>query len=187
MAFRRPKQKEEADLIQEAITGNAESFGDLYELHLPAIYQYVSYRVGSIHDAEDLTETVFLKAWQAIENYKQNKVPFTAWLYRIAHNTVIDYYRTQKSTQTLDVVMNRPDEKMSVEQETVRNDDVHTLMQAIQKLSDIHQHVLVLRFLKGFSHTEVAEILDRRVESVRVIQHRALKELQTLMLIENTG
>lgn len=185
MAFHRTKKpKAEADLIQEAIAGRAESFGDLYEQNLTAIYQYVSYRVSSVHDAEDLTETVFLKAWQAIDTFERQNVPFVAWLYRIAHNTIIDFYRTQKQTQTLDVVLNRPDDQMSVEQKTVKEEEIKTLMQAVHKLSDLHQHVLVLRFLKGLSHAEVAEILNRRVESVRVLQHRALKELQTIMLIE---
>ncbi|MDJ0757481.1 MAG: sigma-70 family RNA polymerase sigma factor [Ardenticatenaceae bacterium] len=175
--------KDEQTLIQEAKAGNAESFGDLYETHLAAIYQYISFRVGSVHDTEDLTETVFIKAWQRINQYEQQRVPFIAWLYRIAHNSVIDHYRTLKPTQNLDVVENKGDGRLTVEQETLQRDEIRQMMEAIPKLSDLHQHVIILRFLKGLSHAEVAEILDRRVESVRVLQHRALKELQSFMAL----
>jgi RNA polymerase sigma-70 factor (ECF subfamily) len=179
--------EDEAILIQKATNGHADSFGQLYEIHLTAIYQYIAYRVSSVHDAEDLTETVFLKAWQALESYETQKVPFVAWLYRIAHNTVIDFYRTSKESQGLETVQNKMDERLSVEQLTVKNDESRQLTEAMRKLSDLHQHVIVLRFLKGLPHSEVAEILGRKVEAVRVLQHRALKELQYLILLDETN
>jgi DNA-directed RNA polymerase specialized sigma24 family protein len=89
-------KRSEAELVDLARRGDADAFGELYRLHLDAIYHYISKRVGERCEVEDLTQTVFLKAWQALEGYQPSAVPFRGWLYRIAHNKVVDHYRTQK-------------------------------------------------------------------------------------------
>lgn len=177
------KQKE-SQLVKQAVNGNTEAFGDLYEIHLEAIYQYIYYRLSNRHDAEDLTETVFLKAWQAIGDFEFGDVPFRAWLYRIAHNTVVDHYRAKKEIQSIDTMTQLTDEQPHVEQQILTREWSEKLAKVIQKLTPLHQHVLILRFINGLSHAEVAGILGRRVESVRVLQHRALKELQGLLALE---
>ena len=174
----------EAQLINRAVNGDAEAFGDLYEYHLDPIYHYIFYRVSNRQDAEDLTEGVFLKAWQAIGDFEQNGVPFRAWLYRIAHNTVVDHYRMQKDTQSIEGMEQIRDKQVHIEQQLSFQERSEQLTRIIKKLSPLHQHVLILRFINGLSHSEVAEILNRRVESIRVLQHRALKELQGLIAVE---
>ncbi len=178
------KPENESRLIQKSSAGDAEAFGELYEIHLNAIYQYIYYRVSNRQDAEDLTESVFLKAWQAMGDFEQGNVPFRAWLYRIAHNSVIDHYRVTKETQSIDVMMHLTDDDMQVEQQVSTREKSEQLARVIRKLAPLHQHVLILRFINGLSHSEVAEILGRRVESIRVLQHRALKELQGLIALE---
>ena len=92
----------EADVIRLAQTGDEEAFGELYQRNLDAISRYIQHRVNDVDEVENLTQIVFVKAWQALERYQPTKVPFRAWLYRIAGNTVIDYYRTHKETTDID-------------------------------------------------------------------------------------
>src|SRR4051812_24008500 len=95
---------EEQRLVSRATRRDAAAFGLLYESHLDRVYRYVYYRVGSTAEAEDLTEQVFLKAWEAIGRYEARGVPFIAWLYRLAHNLVIDHYRAKRPTMPLEDV-----------------------------------------------------------------------------------
>ena len=81
----------ENDLLARAIKGDAEAFGNLYERHMMSIYRYIHYRIGEVQEAEDLTETVFVKVWQAMPNFKMGKASFRTWLYRVAHNLLVDY------------------------------------------------------------------------------------------------
>ncbi|MCL0058061.1 sigma-70 family RNA polymerase sigma factor [Dehalococcoidales bacterium] len=91
-----PEATKTNDVIQKAITGDADAFGKLYDMHVDQVYRHIYYRVGNVADAEDLTQQVFLKAWQAIGKYKKTASPFLAWLMTISHNLVVDYYRTKK-------------------------------------------------------------------------------------------
>lgn len=179
-------KKNEARLVARAVEGDAEAFGDLYEIHLDAIYRYVYYRTSNHQDAEDLTETVFLKAWRAIGRYQVDSSPFRAWLYRIAHNAVVDHYRAYQETEPLALHPTLSDDGGHVEQQIQRREWTDRLNQVIGRLSPLHQDVLVLRFINGLSHAEVAEILERSAGSVRVLQHRALKELEALLAVEDS-
>lgn len=179
-------KENEARLVARAVQGDAEAFGALYEMHLDAIYRYVYYRTSNHQDAEDLTETVFLKAWRAIGRYKVGGTPFRAWLYRIAHNAVVDHYRAYQETESLALHPTIPDDTGLVEQQIQQREWTDRLDRVIGRLSPLHQDVLVLRFINGLSHAEVAEILERSSGSVRVLQHRALKELEALLAVEDT-
>lgn len=177
-------QNEEALLIQ-AGQGDREAFGDLYERYLHPIYRYIHYRVGTHEDAEDLTETVFLKAWQHIRTFDREQGAFKAWLFRIAHNVVIDHYRTQKRPLSLD---NHPpmEDKQPTPETTIANKlRQERLRQALQRLSPLHQHVLTLRFINGMSAAEAGAVLDKSAGAVRVLQHRALKALHAYFTAED--
>jgi RNA polymerase sigma-70 factor (ECF subfamily) len=174
----------ESELVRRAHQGDREAFGDLYERYLDDVYRYVYYRVSDHQYAEDLTERVFLKAWQNMSGYQVGKAPFQAWIYRIAHNTVIDHYRTRKETLTLKENVGVPDGNVNVEAQLLFKEQSQRLAQAITRLSPAHQHVLVLRFIKGFSTKEVAQIVDRSEGAVRVLQHRALKAMRAFLTAE---
>lgn len=94
---------DEVRLVEAAIAGDAEAFGRLYDMHVNRVFRHAYYRVGNKTDAEDLTQRVFLKAWQAIGRYKKTASPFIAWLMTISHNLVIDFYRTRKAESYLDL------------------------------------------------------------------------------------
>ena len=171
-----PSQPNDARLVQQAIAGERDAFGDLYKLHLDSIYRYIFYRVGDEREAEDLTETVFLKAWEALDRYRPSEVPFTAWLYRIAHNLLVDRHRTHKMTDTLDE--DHSDPQTDPETRALRNVDAAVIAQALTQLEPPHQQVLTLRFINGHSHAEAAQIMERSEANVRVLQHRALDALR---------
>ncbi len=174
-------QPPEDDLIVRAVQGDANAFGDLYERYLARIYRYVFYRVNDVAEAEDLTETVFLKAWEVLADYRIRQVPFDAWLYRIAHNAIIDRYRRHKETLPLEDRLMIYDMASGPEDRVDWRETIETLAQALSQLTPIQQQVLTLRFISGLSHAETALALDKSEEAVRVLQHRALSALRGVL------
>ncbi len=171
----------DTDLVARAQRGDTKAFGELYKLHLDAIYGYVYSRVGNVSEAENLTQTVFVKAWRALENYKQTSVPFRGWLYRIAHNSVIDYYRKKKEPALLEDQTMLPDTSDTPEQSLIWQERREDLRKAMKKLKPAYQQVLTLRFLNELDYEETADVLGRKVNAVRVLQYRALKALRKVM------
>jgi len=173
----------EDNLIKNAKAGESEAFGKLYDNYLPAIYRYIFIRVGSRKaDAEDLTHQVFLSAWQNIKNYKFQGFPFSSWLYRIAHNAVIDYYRGQKpkidiSEVSENVFADSPDLEKSIDD----TEEIKKVKIALAKLEPDQQSVLLMKFVNELSNQEISEALGKTEGAIRVIQHRGLKQLKKIM------
>jgi RNA polymerase sigma-70 factor (ECF subfamily) len=169
----------ERELIEYAQTGDTAAFGNLYEQHLDAIYRYVFYRVGNQQEAEDLTETTFIKAWEAIEKYTIGELPFVAWLYRIARNTIIDSTRKRR-IETVDIDEQRQlsSPGSTIEEEIALGSHIGQVMEALAHLPEDQQEVIRLRFLSGMSHNEAAKIMGKSLANVRVLQYRALKALR---------
>jgi len=177
-------ERNESRLVARAVKGDAKAFGDLYERHVSAIYRYIAYRVGDPQDARDMAEEVFLKAWGGMPGYRPGKVPFRGWLYRIAHNVVIDHYRSRKEAEPLDDQDDLVDDRPDPEQQVVQQEEVERLAEVITRLLPDYQQVVVLRYIEGLSTDEVAAILNRSNGAVRVLLHRALKQMTSLMVAE---
>jgi len=167
-------------LLKEAQQGEAEAFGVLYERHAAAIYRYLYAHLGSHPDAEDLTSEVFLRAWQFLPRYHHRGVPFRAFLFRIAHNKLIDHFR-QKRNKTelfhgeerpLIDKQNGPAESLLVKMKRLE------LSGILGELREDYRTVLVLRFISQLSPAETAAVMERSAGAVRVLQHRALAELR---------
>jgi RNA polymerase sigma-70 factor (ECF subfamily) len=167
----------EEDLVRRAVEGNEEAFEHLYTLHLDVIYRYIFFRVEDAAEAEDLTEEVFIKAWQALPKYRAGEYPFASWLYRIAHNLTINHQRKQQAQPLRDLDVNLASLSESVEEMVAQRQNIHALKQAIQQLEDEEQQVILLRFVEGLSHQEVAASIGKSNAASRVIQHRALDKL----------
>ena len=174
----------EQKLVTRAIKGDAEAFGDLYERHISAIYRYIAFRINDRNDAHDMANEVFLKAWGALPGYKLSKTPFLGWLYRIAHNLVIDHYRSAQELEPLDDRDIWEDDRPAPESQVIQQSEVERLARAIRLLPDDQQHAVILRYVEGLSCGDVANILGRSAGSVRVMLHRALKSLAGLMVVE---
>ena len=168
-------------LIQKAANGDEEAFGRLYDMNVDRIYKHVYYRVGNTRDAEDLTQEVFLKAWQAIGRYKITASPFLAWLMRISHNLIVDSYRRKKDEIYLDDDFFIAEPGPSPERQAEIDFTQQRFRQAILQLPGDQQQVILMRFIEDFSYAEIASSLGKREGAIRVIQYRALKRLQHIL------
>ncbi len=178
------QQTQEAPTVARAIAGDTAAFGTLYERHLDAIYHYVFYRVESHEEAEDLTELVFLRAWQALENNPPRKIPFRLWLYRIAHNAVVDHYRTRKDQVGLEAAAHLPNPLEGPEASLARQEQAEILKRTMMLLKEEHQQVLTCRFVVGLSHAETAVIMQRNEGAVRALQYRAIVALRSRLITQ---
>ncbi|MEK7479075.1 MAG: sigma-70 family RNA polymerase sigma factor [Patescibacteria group bacterium] len=172
----------ESELILQAKKGEAEAFGTLYDTYAPAIYRFVLFKVGTKSDAEDVTHQVFLKAWKSMKKYRDEGHPFSSWLYRIAQNTVIDHYRSNRSHANIDTL---PEDTLSempgFEENVDRGLQVEFVRRAIRELDDTGQNVLLMKFVNDLSNKEISATLQKSEGAIRVIQHRALKQLKTIL------
>jgi len=168
-------------LINGAVSGNADNFGRLYDLYVDRVYRHIYYRVGNIKDAEDLTQQVFLKAWNAIGRYRKTASPFVAWLMRISHNLVIDFYRSKKDKTYLDFEVASSDSNANPERAVEIEFDQQQLRKAILRLPSDQQQVILMSFIEGFSYSEIAATLGKSEGSIRVIQYRALKKIRNIL------
>ena len=171
-------------LVAQAIQGNKDAFGDLYERFLDEIYHYVFYRVERQEEAEDLTELIFLRAWQALEKNPPREIPFRLWLYRIAHNAVIDHYRTRKDTLALDEAPTLATPHGSLEYLVGQREEQALLDRTMLQLKAEHQQILTYRFFAGLTHREIALVMDRDEQAVRALQYRAIKALRNLLVAQ---
>ena len=172
---------DEATLVQRAIGHDPEAFGRLYDIHVDRVYRHIYYRVGNEQDAEDLTQQVFLKAWQAIHRYKKTASPFIAWLMTISHNLVVDFYRTKKDKAYLEAEVLADDTVSSPEQATETSLEQQRLRKGILQLGSDEQQVIIMRFIEGFEFKEIATLLKKKEGNIRVILHRALVKLRNIL------
>jgi len=167
------------ELARRVSDGDSEAFQTLYETHLDMVYRYVYYKVGNGQLAEDLTQHIFMKAWEARVRYQWRELPFQHWLLRLARNTVIDHYRSTKpaNASLLDPIGDGVDP----EAELAQTEMIQTLQEAVRQLPDEQREVIVLRFIEQMPHADVALHLGKSAATVRVIQHRALQALRRLL------
>ena len=170
-------------LVDRARQGDADAFGLLYDRFQAEIARYLAHRIGDPDMAEDLAQQVFLKAWQAIPRYEARGVPFKAWLYRMAHNQMVDYFRTRRQTTDLDGI--DVPEEAEAETLVLAAEMSDALGEALSRLSEDHRQVLTLRFLMEKSAREIGEIMGRKEVTIRGLQMRALQALRRE--IEETG
>jgi RNA polymerase sigma-70 factor, ECF subfamily len=168
-----------ARLVEQAQEGKREALEELYLLHFDRIYSYLHMNVGNRHDAEDLTTQVFVKMLESIGKFRWRSAPFSAWLFRIAHNLAMDHFRASKRWQPEEEVPEPdPGEGSAAEQEALESIGRQSMLELIQKLSHEQQQVLTLKFVFNFSNAEAATILDKTEGAIKSLQHRALASLQ---------
>jgi len=167
------------------VSRDANAFGELYDRYVERVYRYLYFRTGSHPEAEDLTEQVFLKAWEAIGRYRWQGRPFLAWLYRLAHNTHIDHVRTQKPTTSL-TNDDRPLELASqaAQVELARTLDADLLTHALGQLTPDQQQVIVMKFIEGMDNDQIAASMDKREGAIRALQMRALMSLRRVLELQ---
>src|SRR3954454_19290556 len=166
-------------LVELAQQGDREALEALYLLHFDRIYSYLHMSVGNRHDAEDLTTQTFLKMLEAIGRSRWRSAPFSAWLFRIAHNLAMDHFRATKRWQPEEEVPEPdPGEGSAAEEEALQSIGRQSMLELIENLSNEQQQVLTLKFVFNFSNADAATILDKTEGAIKSLQHRALASLQ---------
>lgn len=170
----------EERLLKEAQKGNADAFGEIYTCYAPEVFRFLYARLSNRQDAEDFTEEVFLRAWRNLPEYRYQGISFLSFLMRVAHNLLVDTYRSRKAPEE-----ELPDdERVGVTgPQTDGPEQMQHLeiMHVLEQLPSDYQTVLTLRFINGMTPGETAVVMRRSEGAVRVLQHRALAEFRKQM------
>lgn len=179
-----PVQDEES-LVRRAQQRDNQAFSMLYEAYFDKIYRYVVLRVRNEAEAEDITQQVFMKMLNSISSYKCKGVPFSSWLYRIAHNQVVDFLRQQNKKATVDIEgLPLPDKADDPQSIMEREADLEQLKMATRKLTLSQQEVLSLRFAGELPIAECARIMGKSEGAIKALQHSAMLALRKALVGE---
>ena len=174
--------QDEKELVRRAQQRDEVAFSRLYESYFDKIYRYVAFKIGDRTEAEDVTQQVFVKVLKAIATFRWQGLPFSAWLFRIAHNQVVDYLRKKmkQTTVTLDRPLqdNSVDPQRAVEQKL----EMERVSSAAKRLTQAQQQVLSLRFAGELSVAEAAQVMGRSQGAVKALQHSAIKALRKILV-----
>jgi RNA polymerase sigma-70 factor (ECF subfamily) len=173
----------EIELIDKA-KKDPEAFGQLYDRYVVRIYNYIYYRVSNTDDAEDLTAKVFFKALDNIGKYRHMGLPFSAWLYRIAHNQIANFHRDRSRVKEIsidDLVLSDAGTKPSPERATQMNEEQKALLNLMNTLSPQKRDLIVLKFVHRLSNAEIGKIFGKSEGAIKSLYHRTLLELRDLV------
>ncbi len=167
----------DAALVRAAQAGDARAFGELYERYRQPLYRYCLARSESPHEAEDLVSDVFLKAMESLTRYREQGLPFIAFLYRVARNAAIDRSRKAKGSSLFEMTV-EPRSTMDVEGDAARSLEMDAILGAMRKIKPEYREVILLRFVEGYSAADVAKLLDKAEKAVWNLQQRGLQRLR---------
>ena len=169
-------KSEIAGLVERAVSGDFEAFGELYSIYLDRIYRYVFYQVRDKMTAEGITEEVFVKAWKAIGSCKGKESTFSSWLYRIAHNHVIDNLRSLQKHPSIEI--EAVDKVGNLELEMEGEQERQELLGVIACLPQSQRQVIILKFIEGLDNREIGQVMGKSEGAIRALQMRALAALR---------
>jgi RNA polymerase sigma-70 factor (ECF subfamily) len=176
-----PQEDVLKSLVAKACLGDERAYGKIFRLCYSDIYDYIIRRVGNRTDAEDLTMQVFAHGLKAMSSYEERGHSVKAWLYRIAHNTVVDHFRSQRVSLEFDEIPEIADGR-DIEQEVSLKEDLRDLYREIARLPVAQSEVLILRFIEDRSVAETAMILDKKEVTVRALQFKGIRNLREKMV-----
>ncbi len=187
------KELPDDQILARAVQGDRDAFGELYRRYVQRIYNYIYYRVGNPHDAEDLTARVFYRVLRNIHRYEDRGLPFSAYLYRIAHNVVANWHRdNQRRTEIpLDALWSLHDDSPAPEATLLQHEEYERLFAVIRRLPPDRQQLLILKFVERLSNAEIGQIMGRTEGAIKSLYHRTLlalrRELERLEREERRG
>jgi len=173
----------EQELIYRAQRGDNEAFAQLYENNFDRIYRYIALKIGNRAEAEDMTQQVFLNSIKSIRSFKWKGVSFAAWLYRIAHNLVVDYLRKKSKAVTAPLDDSLASNGANPQQLAEQQLDIERLVSATKELTKAQREVISLRFAGELPVTEVAKIMGKSQGAIKALQHSAILSLRKKMLV----
>lgn len=165
--------------VRLAAAGDRNAFARLFDLYYAALYRYFYFHLGNQQDAEDLAGLVFLKAWQNLALFDPDKGTFKNWIYRVAHNVLVDVYRKQRNDIPIDEELDEIGHTgKRLEDTLINKQQTELLYEALSMLDQRSRAVIIYRFISGFDHRETARLVGISESNVRVIQLRALKKIK---------
>lgn len=173
-----PLSTPDLELVSRSKDGDIEAFGALYERYLERIYRYIRVRVAEETIAEDISENVFLRAYESIDRYQERGFPFSAYLYRIARNQIVDYYRKRKEEAPIEAADQTIADTQNLEDGLILSDQVQEILAALETLPEDYQEVIRLRVVLDMPTSDVAKWMNRSEGATRVLLHRALKAIR---------
>ena len=179
--FKKLPQLSDQDVLKIAVSGDSDAFGELYDRYVGRIYNYIYYRTGNQHDAEDLTARVFHRAMRHIEKYQDRGLPISAWLYRIAHNLVANWHRdnSRRKEISLDDGYNVLKQSgLHPEAALEKSEEQEELLQTIRRLPPERQQLIVLKFVEHLPNAEIGRIMGRTEGAIKSLYHRTLISLR---------
>lgn len=184
-----PSLDGDAQLVERAVSGESSAFGLLYDKYQEQIFRFIYVKVGRREDAEDLAAQVFLQALTNISDWRDLGYPFSSWLYRIARNSVIDFYRASKNNTSLEDL---PAEQFAtMAQELEVDTDIALSIAHVRKsmlsLKEEYQDVLLMRFVEDMSIKDTAAALGKSEGAVKLLTHRAVRALREKLKKNNKG
>jgi len=171
----------EAEIIAQIKAGNSERFGDLYDAYFQKIYNYLFYRTHDREITEDLTSTTFLKAVKHLGNFNARKGNFSAWIYRIARNTLYDHYRGKKDVEQLENI-EEPSDGTNIEKDVLDKQLVTFVKDNFDRLSEDQRSVITMRIWDELAYIEIADILGKTEASCKTIYHRGIMKLKEIVV-----
>ncbi len=178
--------QEDEGLIREAVHGDQQAFARLYEANFDRIYRYIYLKIGDREEAEDMTQQVFMNALRSISSFKYQGTPFTAWLFRIAHNQIVDYLRRKTRRPTAGEIDERiPSNAVDPEKQAELRLNIEELSEASKQLTKAQQEVLSLRFAGGLSIEETAKAMKKNPGAIKALQHAAVLALRKLLVVRD--
>lgn len=173
-----PEAPRDADLIARAKRGDSQAYGSLYQRYAESIYKYIRLRVSDEHAAQDLTETVFLRSYESLDRYRERGLRFSAYLYQIARNLLVDYYRQAEDMISIDETEPAVGGRLSMDERFIQHEEVESIKRALLRLPEEYQEIIRLRVILEVPTQEVAEWMSKSAGAVRVLLYRALKALR---------
>src|SRR5207249_9739015 len=171
-------------LVKQSRDGDAQAFGHLFDYYSEPVYRYIASRVRRPSDAEDLTQTVFVKALEALPRYESRGIPFGGWLFRLARNAVIDHVRTRHDHAELDSITDWTHGDAGPDEIAVVRQELDAVGAALAGLTDEQRETIALRFFAGLSAREAAEAMGKQEGTVRGLQFRAIAALRRQLGID---
>ncbi|HEX8919808.1 MAG TPA: RNA polymerase sigma factor [Chloroflexota bacterium] len=167
-------------LLVEAAKQDPNAYGELYERYYARVYRYIYHRLGSVHDAEDLTAVVFMKALEALPTYRTGRNGFAPWVFRITRNAVVDHYRRQRKQAPLDELSHESADSDPVGDVLEREQQIE-LRTLVECLSPEQRDVVLMRYAADLSFSEIAATLSKNEAAVRMLLHRGLRKMKAVM------
>ncbi|MDD3284733.1 MAG: sigma-70 family RNA polymerase sigma factor [Patescibacteria group bacterium] len=172
----------ELDLIQKAKNGNSDAFGNLYDIYIEKIYNFIYYKTYHKETAEDITSSTFLKVFTKLNTFNENKSSFSTWIYTIARNTVIDYFRTQKNNFDIEDIWDLSnDENIDIDVEN--RIQLEKLREYLKKIDKEKREIIILRVWEGLSYKEISEIIGKTEDNCKMTFSRVIRQLRNDMPI----